>query len=296
MKNNIVVFGEILFDVFPDSEKMGGAPFNLACHLTGFHKNIKMVSSVGQDKRGEVIIDFMHSNGMDTSQIKISDKYPTGLVEVVFEGGVHSFNICKDQAYDYINTEDICWQVHRDDFILCYGSLSLRGEHNRNELERLRSLNGCRIFCDLNLRGEWRTRELIDFTLKSVTWLKLNDEELEYLGQLYNFKGSYAEISRAVMDKFKISTVFLTMGGEGACIYTKDSEHCSRVVLQSSIKDTVGAGDAFGAVCLLGLLNGWDSETLLRSSIEFASAICGIRGAIPDDDAFYERFRRQWKL
>jgi len=296
MKNNIYVFGEVLFDVFSDSQKMGGAPFNLACHLTGFGLDVSMVSTVGDDPNGESILGFMQSRGMTAEYMKKSDKFPTGKVDISFENGTHSFHIHKNQAYDYIDTYEAGKDTEHSDFILCHGSLALRESFNRQELERLRGMKGCRVFCDLNLRGEWRDRELIEFTLKGAEWLKMNDEELNYLKEMYSLDSSHEKAAMQIMEKFGISAVYLTMGADGACIYTADTKDCRTVEIKKEITDTVGAGDAFGSVCLLGIVKGWDMEKVLESSIRFASDICGIRGAIPDDETFYERYKKQWQL
>lgn len=58
--------------------------------------------------------------------------------------------------------------------------------------------------------------------------------------------------------------------------------------------DTVGAGDGFAAVCILGAVSGWPVARLLTRADAFASAICGIRGAVPDSAEFYRPFLEEW--
>ncbi len=60
--------------------------------------------------------------------------------------------------------------------------------------------------------------------------------------------------------------------------------------------DTVGAGDAFASVLILGLLNDWPLTELLERAQAFAAGLVGVRGATIDDAAFYARFRQDWGL
>ena len=55
-KLKAVSFGEILYDIFPNSEKIGGAPLNVASRLSTNGIDTTMISSVGQDEKGKNLL------------------------------------------------------------------------------------------------------------------------------------------------------------------------------------------------------------------------------------------------
>ena len=65
---------------------------------------------------------------------------------------------------------------------------------------------------------------------------------------------------------------------------------------QTPVVDTVGAGDAFTSVMLLGLVRDWPLDITLRRAQDFASRIVGQRGAVVQDPAFYAEFISAWDL
>jgi len=151
------------------------------------------------------------------------------------------------------------------------------------------------VFCDINLRDVWRSQNLIDKILNGVRWLKINDEELGYLSGLYGLKGDHEKRCGALTERFGIETVILTKGENGAEIHGHGL-HCSReIVPVGRFADTVGAGDAMASVCLLGIVNGWTPEAILDRGAEFASEICGCRGALPDDTSVYKKLLKRWR-
>jgi fructokinase len=59
--------------------------------------------------------------------------------------------------------------------------------------------------------------------------------------------------------------------------------------------DTVGAGDAFSAIFLLGRARGWPLDVTLARANEFAGAICAVPGAVPRDLNFYDKWVGRWR-
>ena len=60
----IVSFGEVLFDIFDDGARLGGAPLNLAVHLHRLGAEPLLVSAVGQDTLGDVAIQEIVREGL----------------------------------------------------------------------------------------------------------------------------------------------------------------------------------------------------------------------------------------
>ena len=136
-EHRIVIFGEVLYDCFPDGSVVpGGAPFNVAWHLQAFGMSPLFVSRVGEDTLGRRILDAMQEWGMDTSGLQFDARHPTGRVEITLESGQPRFDILPGQAYDFIDAEAL--PPVAGETVLYHGSLALRREDSRKALERLR--------------------------------------------------------------------------------------------------------------------------------------------------------------
>jgi len=285
-----LVFGEVLFDRFPDgSEVLGGAPFNVAWHLQAFGAAPRFVSRVGDDPLGRRIRATMGAWGMDAAGLQIDPEHPTGTVEVRIENDEPSFDIVAERAYDFISTESL---QHQPAALLYHGSLALRSAVNRQALARILETSGAAVFLDVNLRPPWWERGRVLGLLESARWAKLNLAELEALAPAGKNLDSRAA---ALQESCDLELLIVTLGAEGAMARTRDGG-IRRVSPQPSLQlvDTVGAGDAFSAVTVLGLLLGWGLETTLERAQAFAAALVGIRGATPGSRDFYRPFLEAW--
>ena len=128
--------------------------------------------------------------------------------------------------------------------------------------------------------------------MQSVRAVKLNHDELDRLA------GSSAETgvqARELLEQTGAEALFLTRGSAGAEAFTRDGAHCqTRPAGPVPVVDTVGAGDAFSSVLILGILEDWPLQFMLDRAREFAEAVVGLRGATSTDPAFYSRFRTTW--
>ena len=69
--SQLCVFGEVLFDHFPDGRRvLGGAPFNVAWHLQAFGKRPHLISRVGDDAEGQEIRTAMRDWGMSEAGLQ----------------------------------------------------------------------------------------------------------------------------------------------------------------------------------------------------------------------------------
>lgn len=297
----VVLFGEVLADVFPERSVLGGAPFNVAQHLKAFGRNPVLLSRVGDDDLGRDVLGTMARSGMETGGIQFDRHHPTGQVKVhLEEGGNHRFEILPAQAYDFIHPAVARMvRLPLDPALVYYGTLAQRHEVSRRALATLlRSTNAAK-FLDVNLRTPWYDEKTLRSSLQHADIMKLNAEELEVLAKMFALPCSEPQDRvMELMRQFDIEQVVVTRGAAGAW----QMSHTGKVIEAiegnrgATVVDTVGAGDGFAAVYILGTLRRWPMAQILARANTFAAAICGIRGAVPDHTDFYQPFTEEWGL
>lgn len=286
-ESRIVVFGEVLFDCFPTGEHiLGGAPFNVAWHLQALGDQPMLISRVGDDSLGEKIINAMQDWQIDTSNIQLDNQHPTGRVNVNIVDNEPNYDIIKDCAYDFITTDKTVFSSGGN--MLYHGSLAIRHQASRQALMALANKHNMSIFLDVNLRPPWWEKDQIIALLENATWVKLNEDELVQLGfSEHNLEQAITNLQ----SKFELQQVILTRGKDGAIVCTKEREfHYIKPEPVVEFVDTVGAGDAFTAVYIHGLLSGWSIPNTLKVAQQFASKVVGLRGATTIDPTFYTGF------
>ncbi len=299
-KKNIMVFGEVLADIFPEKTILGGAPFNVARHLHAFQQHAILVSRAGNDQLGSELLVQMHELGMDEIGIQSDSNFPTGQVVVNMEGKSHSFDILPDQAYDHIHsglTHFVTLSVHPD--MVYFGTLAQRGIESRLALDTFLSDAKSPKFLDLNLRSPWFDKHIIRRSLLRADIVKLNDIELDKITSLFNLLGrNRLENGRYLVKKFELKYLFVTCGKDGAWLLNKEGEETNieGLDLGERLVNTIGGGDAFSSVCILGLLSGWSESLILERANQFAAAICLEQGATPEHASFYDAFVSEWGL
>jgi fructokinase len=291
MPRPFCIFGEVLFDCFPDGrEVLGGAPFNVAWHLQAFGQSPLFISRIGEDAPGERIRRAMSDWGMSLDGLQSDPRHPTGRVTVSLAEGEPSYDIVADSAYDFIAAEAL---PDVEPAVIYHGSLARRNPVSAAALEALKARSPELIFVDVNLREPWWSREEVLALLDAAHWAKLNRDELALLG------GGTDELEEA--KRFReihgLEGLVLTLGAEGALALTGDGDPVSVVpVPASKVVDAVGAGDAFASVLLLGVRLGWPLSTTMDRAQAFASELVRRRGATISDPALYATLARRWGL
>lgn len=293
-----IIFGEVLFDEFEDGSRvLGGAPFNVAWHLHGFGFEPIMISRVGDDDYGEQIVAAMADWGMSTAGIQRDTEYPTGRVSVVLSDGQPRFDIVSDVAYDHIAPDDAgqILTAHPPG-LLYHGSLAVRSTVSRQTLQGIKRDYPIPIFVDINLRNPWWRPDSLGELMHGASWLKLNQDEMQEITATDISQGNLFEHARELVGQYALEALILTRGGEGASIVTAQAEFDSPPVRADDLVDTVGAGDAFSAISIIGALSGWDYPEVLKRATQFAARICEQRGATREDRELYQHFKRDWGL
>jgi fructokinase len=302
-----VVFGEALVDDFATEQVVGGAPFNVARHLAAFMAPQLMITRVGADHNGETIRAEFERFAMSQAGLQRDAIEETGRVIVERNPKGHRFIIVPNQAYDYIAREEALAAIKSVDAgTLYFGTLAQRGERSRGTLKALLSSTGATRFLDLNLRDGQVDERIVSDALHAADIAKLNEDELQTLFGWYfqlgpNDPPMAADETRsacaALLQMFGLEALIVTLGHRGSVYFgaggvtidTRDTPAPPFVI------DTVGAGDAFSAIFLLGRTRGWPLELTLARANEFAGAICAIPGAVPRDLGFYDQWVTRWR-
>jgi fructokinase len=288
-----VIFGEVLYDCFPDGQAvLGGAPFNVAWHLQGFGLSPLFISRVGDDPLGHRVRDAMHHHGMDTSGLQLDSSHPTGKVTITLTDNSHSFEIMPEQAYDYIAQDAL--PPMPDTTLLYHGSLAARSPVSAQTLAFLSARYASKRLVDVNLRSPWWQQQQVLEMVDNAWLAKLNDEELR---ELLPDADDDADRMQQLIESAGLQLLLLTRGAAGAELLTAggDSFRVTPDAL-TEVVDTVGAGDALTSVLILAVLQGWPYQQALERSQAFASAIVGQRGAIVEEAGFYQPFIDAWEL
>jgi fructokinase len=288
----LIIYGEVLYDCFPTGEQvLGGAPFNVAWHLQAFGQSPYLVSRVGRDADGERILQSMSDWGMETAGVQLDDQHPTGRVMITLEQGEPSYEIMADAAYDFIDPAALA-SLNCD--MLYHGSLGLRNPVASKALDQLKQHGPGQVFLDVNLRPPWWQKASVMTWVNQADWLKLNHHELDQLD------GESDDLHKQALD-FKqahgLTGLILTLGEQGAMVLADEASPL-RVTPEATQEtaDSVGAGDAFTAVMLLGLSAQWPLDVTLQRAQSFASAIVGQRGATVSSAPFYGNFLKRWAV
>ena len=295
----VVLFGEALFDDLPSGPRPGGAPLNVARHLRAFGVDPLLVTRVGADEPGEWLVAAMRRWGLDTRGVQRDRDHPTGRVTVRVIGDRHRFEIPPLQAWDFIDgtiTARALGASTPD--VLCFGTMAQRHPESRRALRDLLSRRCSSHLLDVNLRAPWYDPQIIEASLLAADVLKLNESELNTLADLFRLPDGGAARADALIRRFSIREVVITYGSEGAQLVEAGGGRMRAcgTPLGPSLVDTVGAGDAFTAVLVLGARRGWPAPLTLTRAERFARAICRIAGAIPDDSHFYDPYVAEWDL
>lgn len=277
-----VCFGEILYDVFPDRERIGGAPLNVASRLSGLGISTEMISKVGDDEKGEALISYLKSKNIKTDNIVKDSEYATGVVNVSLSASRSAtYEIAYPVAWDKIEVSKEMKNSVKEADAFIFGSLICRDELSCNTLLELLAEAKYSVF-DINLRPPYYEKEVLTKLMDRADFIKFNDDELfeiaEMLGSPYN---SLEQNLEYLSEKTNTPTICVTKGPHGA-VLLKDGMHYYNSGFKVKVKDTVGAGDSFLASLIAGLLKEEDAQNTLNFACAVGALVAGEEGANPE--------------
>ena len=288
-----VIFGEVLFDCFPDGNSvLGGAPFNVAWHLQAFGLSPLVISSIGNDELGAKVEAAMLDWSMTTDGLQRDTTHPTGSVDIAFVDNEPRYSIVEHRAYDYI--DQALLPTLPENSLLYHGSLALRNPVSRQALAALAAQRTGTVFLDVNLRDPWWQKSYVLDLADNADWVKLNEDELLQLGET---TGTIDARAKAFLESHGLNGLVVTLGDKGAVAFTDDERTAQVSPSQTlSVVDTVGAGDAFTSVLITGLVYDWPLDRILQRAQMFASMIVERQGATVRDRDFYQAMINDWGL
>lgn len=288
-QKKVIIFGEVLFDCFPSGEQiLGGAPFNVAWHLQALGNRPCFISRVGDDGLGAKIHRAMFDWDMDMAGLQNDSLHPTGQVAVELIDNEPHYTITPDCAYDFIDARGVDGLSGSE--MLYHGTLALRNPVSRESFRRLAQNSMQSIFLDVNLRSPWWQKEDVYQWLEQARWAKLNEDELQQLG-FSTSSNDFRQNMQQLRARFELEQLIVTRGAEGAVVLTADDQfHALKPGPVKQFVDTVGAGDAFTAVYIHGLIAAWPVPRILQIAQQFASDVIGLRGATSTDPSFYQGY------
>ena len=272
-----VAYGEVLWDVFANEKKIGGAPLNVALRMKTLGCEVAMISCVGNDEDGEAIVNQVKSLGLETDSIVKAEGFPTGLVNVTLnERGSASYEISYPSAWDKIELNDLAKKIAIDADVLIYGSLICRDKVSRESLEELLKTKACKVF-DVNLRKPHYSYEILEQLMHSADFIKFNDEELLEIAQAMQSPFTSLEDNmQFISQRTKVNAMCVTKGKHGALLMWEGKLY-ENGGYPVEVVDTVGAGDSFLASLITSLL----TDKLPQESLDFACAIGALVAAAP---------------
>ena len=221
MKKNVTAIGEILWDVYPEGKKLGGAPFNFIYHVWKISGNGNFISSIGNDKYGKEILSYLETKKFPADYIIIDSEHPTGTVTVkLLEDKTPQFTISAECSYDYISLNNKSNELIRKyTGLLYFGTLSQRSETTRSTINSLFGKN-LKYFCDLNLRHDFFSKDMIEKALNVSDVIKINSDELNKIKNFFSLNSRDREAVVQLNKNYNIDLICVTYGGNGALLYS----------------------------------------------------------------------------
>jgi fructokinase len=300
----VLVIGEALIDRFADGDVVGGAPFNVARSLVAFGVPTTFISRIGDnDDDGARVLASALRFGLHDGPIQREARHATGAATVIERHGEHRFEIHADAAWDHLDLAEARAALRAAaPGIVYFGTLAQRSETSAQTIDALLEQTGALRYCDLNLRPGQDNRDVARHSLERADWVSVNDDELRRLLVWFVPQADAAAADdsaalrdgiRDLMQRFRVARLIVTRGSRGYAAF----DLLGRCIAQGAahavtpLVDTVGAGDAFSAAFIALQSAGCSAAVSLAAANRYAAAVCGQRGALPEDAAFSRGWR-----
>ncbi len=289
MKKKIIAIGEIIWDIYPDKQVVGGAALNFISHTSLCGAQSTLVSAVGTDELGEKIIEIASDFGVDCRYIKKIDR-PTGQCIVTLnENGIPCYDVLENMAYDNISiTDDDIANIKADKYdALYFGTLIQRSPTSRKAVRDIvQNCHFSEIICDVNLRTNCYDADSVGFCLENATVLKISIEEeplLRSFGRYAPISDRVNDIAKALCNSFdNLKIVIITLGKDGSFAYdSRSGKEYTQPAIGDKVVSTVGAGDSFAAAWMTNYLQGQPVDVCIKKGAELSGFVVAHTDAVP---------------
>ncbi|ACN83237.1 carbohydrate kinase [Brachyspira hyodysenteriae] len=281
----IVSFGELLYDVYDNVSVIGGAPFNYSLQLSRLlnkDDKLKFITALGDDDYSKDAVSFIDNENIDKSLIQILKDYDTGKATVFLnEKKIPDYIIHENAAWDNIEYNNDIENALKENYDLFYFNiLSQRNEKSYNTLKTIfKNINAKYRVCDVTFRKNYYTKEKIKESLEFINILKINDDELAVIKELFypSLQNDNEVLLKAINKDFNIDYIFLTLGAAGASVLY-NNEYIFNPSNKVNVIDTVGAGDSFCAALSYAILRGLDINNILKFASSVSEEMVKVKG------------------
>lgn len=280
--DNIVCFGEVLWDMLPTGAKPGGAPMNVAIHLKRQGLNPFIVSRIGNDVNGKKLREFLQKTGMKPEFLQTDETLPTSQVLVHLDSDRNAtYEICEPVAWDNIQFTKALKKLASKTDLIVFGTLAMRNEITQETLLKFLEHSPAKRFLDVNLRPPYDRKEVVEEMLFLADYAKLNNDELATIAGWHNKTGTENELINWFSEFYSCSVVCATRGANGAVLWA-GNELFEHPGFKVQAVDTVGAGDSFLAGLIAQLSAGNSPEKALEYACATGAYVASKPGAVPE--------------
>lgn len=287
--------GELLWDLLPSGERLGGAPANFTVMAARLGNHGVIASRLCADERGARALAELKQFPVDLGFLQTDATQPTGTVGVEVVQGEPHYVIHAPAAWDFLEWTPTWQALAAEVDAVCFGTLAQRQPASRDTIRKFVSATRpecVRVF-DVNLRAPFYSAETIAESLGLATIFKLNEGEVPIvLGLLGGPAMAGAEQTEAalrsgarwLLERYPIKLVAITMGGQGSLLVTREA-HDRHMGVAAKVADTVGAGDAFTAALVDAYLRGAPLYKMNDAGNRWGAWVASRPGAMPEMDA-----------
>jgi fructokinase len=266
--------------VLPSGEKPGGAPMNVAYHLQKLGMNPAVISKIGDDERGRRLMNLLTNQQVCVDYIQKDEEHATGIVNATIQPNNEvTYEIIHPVAWDFIEHEERLAGLIQQAHFFVFGSLITRHQKSRETLFQLLELAKNKVL-DINLRPPHFNQNTVETLMQKSTILKLNEHELPLISGWYKDLKEEVEQVQLLQDRFKLDTIVVTKGGEGALLNLAGKIY-NHPGYKVTVADTVGSGDAFLAGFLSKTATGASPEDTLQFANGMGAFMASQSGACP---------------
>jgi fructokinase len=283
MSSKIIGIGEVLWDLLPVGPQLGGAPANFAFHAHQLGADVQVITRVGNDEYGHQVLRRFGGMDIDVATVQVDQQLPTGTASVVLgPDGTPRFTIRDHVAWDSLTLTSEALEAVQSAHAISFGTLAQRAGAASSVIQQLVAATpaaSLRVF-DVNLRQGFHSREILERSLTAANVLKLSDGELAVLSPILELNGNVSQKIEQLAERFDLLLVAFTRGERGSLLYQR-GDWSDRPGQKLDIVDTIGAGDAFTAALVMGLLNQFSLEDIHQIAADVAAFVCSQPGATP---------------